>query len=222
MKFEEKLAAAQNAPRPFDTMSVALDTIVSRKRETLGTRLDVIVANLDEAEDRLDAAKNPGPDARLSKNTGVKAIEAEITSLEKDRDALRDEIMALEPEFADTLVDLKFVRVPGDEWAEMVMHNPIRQDVLIDKVLGYNVPAVTRVAALKYGFVVEGDADIQLTADQWDQLFNTISGSEMTNVLNTIYSLNAGEPEQAVEIAKKASAAMLASVPTSEPPSQSE
>ncbi len=157
MAFKDKLAAAKAAPRPFATVSVALDTVVSRKREALSDEYDQIQADLSDAMTRLEEAEKPKPDLRLGKGTGVKAIKTEIADLEARAQAATDAVAALEPEFAESLVDLKFIRVPGDEWAEMTMNNPVRPGVMVDKVIGYNVAAVTRAASLKHGFVIEGD-----------------------------------------------------------------
>jgi hypothetical protein len=181
MGFSDKLSAAKAAPRPTRDTKVVLDSDVAHRRR--------------ELIDAIDNAQKPQADGRLA--MGV------------DIGPLQEELDALEAEFTGSLVTLRFTRMLGMDWAELVIKNPPRQDVLVDQYVGnYNVHAVTRAAAIATGAVVNEDGTTYApTATEWDDLFNTISGAEFNDVVDTVYALNQGEPMQAVQVALKAQAA---------------
>ncbi|QKS17317.1 hypothetical protein HUN59_14840 [Curtobacterium sp. Csp2] len=180
MTFTDKLAAAKSAPRPTRDVTVALDAAVEARRKELSDELD---AARDNDDPRLAAGRNPAE--------------------------LQQQIDALEAEYAQALVVIRFTRLPGQEWAELTLKNPGRPDVIADTVVGnYNVHAVTRAAAVASGVIVDGDDEYQPTPDEWNDLFDTISGFEFGNVVDTVYSLNQADAQQAIEIAGKALAAI--------------
>jgi hypothetical protein len=187
MTFAEKLAAAKAAPRPSKTVTIALDASVAERRDELAERIAV---------------------ARSAKGKRLGQA-SEVPQLEK-------ELEALEVECADSLIDLKFVRLPGEDWSHITIQNPARPGVVADMgVGGYNVNAVTRAAAIQSGSVVEDGEEKAITADEWDDLFVLMSGYDASRVADAVYFLNDYEPGKAVEAGKKASEAIRARSETS-------
>lgn len=182
MGFNEKLAAAKEKGRPFKTVTVSLDAEVSAK--------------LADIEARLDDEQRKPDDGRLAKKSAASKLQA-------DAERMR-------AEFADTLVDLKFTRLVGNDWTELVVTNPPRDNVLPDiAYFGYNFSAVTAEAARQSGVIVEGDEERALTAEEWDDLFSLISGGDHKNIADAVYALNEGEAARAVELGKALRAATI-------------
>lgn len=180
--FNEKLAAAKEKGRPSKTVTVSLDAEVSAK--------------LADIQVRLDAEQRKPDDGRLAKKPAKSNLESEA-----------EQIRA---EFADTLVDIKFTRLVGDEWTQLVVSNPPRDNVLPDiAFFGYNFSAVTAEAARQSGVIVEGDEERVLSADEWDDLFSLISGGDHKNIADAVYALNEGEAARAVELGKALRAATI-------------
>ena len=181
MGFNEKLAAAKEKGRPSRVVTVCLDADIS-------ARLAVLE---DERDDALHAERQDGRLAKKSRAT-----------------ELNKQIEAVRAEFADALVDLKFTRLIGSAWLELIAHNPPRPDNVADNgVFGYNFHAVTREAAEVSGVVVEGDEDRELSESEWDDLFGIISGGDHQRVADVIYALNEAESLRAVELGKALRAA---------------
>lgn len=102
------------------------------------------------------------------------------------------------------LFELVFeVAEPGD-WANITAKHPPRADVNIDLRYGYNYNAVVPDVAKLTGRVVDGDEKLELSADEWDDLFSVITGSELNSVANAIWALNEWDPEQRIKRLKKA------------------
>lgn len=184
MNFSERLEAAQKRGRPSKIVTVSLN--------------DEVSGRLNALREQLEAEKQKPQDPRLSKKSPIALLLQEI-----------DEV---EAEFAGTLVDLKFTRLPGSDWSDLTIVNPPREDSLPDKmVFGYNVHAVTRAAATRSGVLVEGGTERELTEQEWADLFEVLSGSDHERIVNAVYSLNEGDSNQAVELGKALRAATSAS-----------
>jgi hypothetical protein len=176
--FSERLAAAKAAARPTRDVQVLLDADLSEKREELRAELERVKAT---------AANDP----RLS------AVDPEETDLQEKLDAVLEES-------ADALVTLRFTRLPGNEWSDLTSRCPVRLDAPIDRQYGYNMQAVSTLAAPISGVRVEDDAEVSLEDSEWVDLFETISGHEFILVMDAIYELNEYEPAQRVSSLKKA------------------
>lgn len=183
MGFNEKLAAAKAKPRPFKTVTVALD--------------DDVAARLSEVEDQIEAEKQKPDDGRLAKSSP-------LTKLLKQADEIR-------AQFADSLVELKFERLIGEGWSDLTLNNPPRAGVLADMYFQYDWNAVTRHAAIDSGVVIEGDETHELTGEEWEDLFGVISGGDHRRIADAIFALNEGDSARAVEVGKALRAVALAS-----------
>lgn len=184
MGFNERLTAAtkrvEEKGRPFEIVTVMLDSDISMR--------------IRELEARLEAEKQKPQDGRLSKKNPMVL--------------LTEEIKKAEAEYADALVDLKFTRMIGADWGDITITNPPRENSLPDRAFfGYNFHAVTRLAAVRSGVLLEDDVEQELTEEQWDKLFALLSGKDHENVANAIYRLNEGDSARAVEVGKALRAA---------------
>ncbi|WP_416394223.1 MULTISPECIES: hypothetical protein [unclassified Curtobacterium] len=184
MAFEDRLKAAtkrvEEKGRPSKIVTVTLDSEVSDK--------------LQELEARLEDEKQKPQDGRLAKKSPIAL--------------LLEEIEQVKAEFEGTLVDLKFTRMLGPDWGDITIVNPPRDDSLPDRVVfGYNFHAVTRLAAIRSGKLLEDGEEKTLTEDQWNELFALLSGKDHENVANAVYTLNEGDTNRAVEVGKALRAA---------------
>lgn len=186
-KFKERLAAAKAAPKPFRDVTITLDADIAEKRAVLKEELEAA---------RAEAAN----DQRL---TAVNPREAEIQGK-------LDELYELTE---DSLITLRFTRLPGDQWAEVTARCPVRLDAPIDSVYGYDMHKAARLAAPLCGVLVEGDELVPLRVekatgehegiDEWRDLFATIAGVEYIAIIDALYDLNVYEPSNRVDQLKK-------------------
>lgn len=128
-------------------------------------------------------------------------------------------------EDVDVLIDgkahtLRFRPAGGMEWADAVDHAPLRMDVALDRVYGYNLRAAVRRAAPQTGrLLVDGeetelrvdpittDMDDEALAgrvDEWRDLFDQLSGYDAQRITDAVWGLNERRPQLAIEAAKKA------------------
>ena len=177
--FDDVLAAAKAAPRPFQDVTVSLDDDVAKRRA--------------ELHDQLEAAR-ANPDARLASKAKPELIQEQL-----------DELMELT---ANQLVTLRFSRLPGNVWADIAARCPARLDAPVDRHFGYNMQAAALIAAPLCGARVDGDELVPLRVEaataespavnQWADLFATIAGTEATQIESAIFDLNVYEPQQRV------------------------
>lgn len=104
-----------------------------------------------------------------------------------------------------TLYTFRFTRMDGLEWASLVDLFPARPSVLLDMRYGYNIRPLTLAAAAKSGKRLDGDSYVDLTEDQWRNLFKALPGSSVQRFSDALFLLNEYGPAQEVEAAKKAS-----------------
>ena len=188
VSFDDRLAAAKAAPKTFRDVDVLLDAGLADKREALQAALDAAK----------EAAKN---DQRLT------APDDESAAIQKQL----DELVA---ESADSIITLRFFRLPGDQWADIMSHCPARVGAPMDEFYGYNMQTAAKIAAPINGVRVEGDSLIPLRVEpatdaspavnQWADLFETISGAEAARIESAIWELNVYEPDSNMGRLKKA------------------
>jgi hypothetical protein len=180
--FEDLLTRSENAPRKHVDVEVCLDAELVEQRDALLDLLKTAKAEAD-ADQRLSAGEHP-----------------QVT-------ALRERLDALTEAARDSMVTLRFYRMPGSEWNELTSHHPVRADVPIDRHYGYNIDTLGLAAAAHvddstgqaYGFRVEGDEEVTLTPEQWVRLFRTLSGPEVSGIVDTIWAMNEAEPARRLD-----------------------
>lgn len=193
----EQLAAANSARPPHGDVVITLDTKLAEERERLTIALMVAAA----------APK----DERLGLETEVQKIRAELK--------------ALEEQMVDTLVTLRFLRIPGDAWSELTATNPARAEAPADRRYGYNLDAVVRAAAeytddkWKYVFRIEDGQEIPLIIEKATldnphptneiaTLFRVLSGAEVQRIRDVVWDLNDYGPQKRIaELVKISGAA---------------
>lgn len=121
--------------------------------------------------------------------------------------AIQAEIDEVRASAEGELVVLRFRKMSAGRWAEIVARAPQRVDAPIDRAYGYNVHVVGQVAASTSGVRLDGDTEEPLSPEQWDRLFQLLSGHEFQKICNAIFDLNEYAPEQRILSAKKASRA---------------
>jgi hypothetical protein len=202
--FKEKMAASKAMPRPTLDVSVSLNRDLSEKREALMAELAEAKANADD---------------RMSAPTAASAVQVRL-----------DELLAEED---DTLITLRFTRLPGDAWNALTRLCPPNTASILDMHYRYGLDAVCKLAAafvdsdgVAFGHVVEGDeltalkvvkakklkltdADV-FTVNEWADLFAAISGPEFSLIVDTLYALNVYGPSERLAELKKRSASLTA------------
>lgn len=99
---------------------------------------------------------------------------------------------------------LRFRQIDGLLWAAHADKNPARPDVLVDARYGYNLRGIVMSVAPISGVRLEGDKEVELTAEQWKKLFKSLDGAGFQRVSDAVWDLNEYTPGQQVEAAKKA------------------
>ena len=180
-RISSRLAAAKAAPRPYKDVTVCLDDELAAKREQLLDALEQ-AENLDAQDQRLS-----GPN-----DTHSGPIRAALDELA---------IAA-----RDAMITLRFTRIPGNEWASLTMHHPVRVDVAIDRRYGYNLDGVYIAAAeyrsgdgTAYTHVVDDDGVHELDPGEVEQIIRLAPGSSAEEIRDEIWVLNEYEPAQRLD-----------------------
>lgn len=188
MNFKEQLAAAR-AARPYKDVPVVLDGAVSDERERLEKELE----NVDDGDSRLGATS--------------------------EADEIRAKLDEIAEQAVDSIVTLRLTRLPGRDWSNLTSKCPVRPDVAIDRHYGYNYDAACESAAryrdpagAAYGHRLENGEPVDLSDDEWDDLFDVLSGSDISKIRDAVWELNEYEPQQRLNELVKGSGAASRSV----------
>jgi hypothetical protein len=179
VSFDDRLAAAKVRPKQHQDVEVLLDSDLSDKREALRLALEVAKATTQS-------------DQRLS------AVDTESADLEAQLNDLIEES-------ADSIIRLRFYRLPGEVWADIVSRCPARIGAPMDEHYGYNMQQAAKLAAPINGVRVDGDELVPLryeaattdspAVNQWADLWQSIAGSEASRIESAIWELNVYEPD---------------------------
>jgi hypothetical protein len=187
MNFKEQLAAAR-AARPFKDVVVVLDGAVSAERERLEKELESADA-----------------DPRLASLSPAEEIQQQLDELAEQS--------------ADSLLTIRLTRLPGRDWSNLTSKCPVRPDVPIDRHYGYNYDAACEAAAryrdtsnVAYGARLEGGEPVDISDDEWGDLFDVLSGSDIGKIRDAVWSLNEYEPQERLNALVKGSGAASRSV----------
>lgn len=102
----------------------------------------------------------------------------------------------------------RFYALDGEKWSEIVAFCPARLGSAIDRRYGYNFQAAARLAAPLCGRLIDQGAEIEVTDEQWTELFKKFKGHNVKLIHSAIWELNEYDPEVRVVNAKKGSAAV--------------
>lgn len=100
---------------------------------------------------------------------------------------------------------LRVYELPSFDWAALMTKHGPRVEANADR-LGYNVTAASLEALASSLYVVEGDKETKVTAEQWAVLRDLLSGVEVGTLADAAFALNDWLPRNRVAAAKKASA----------------
>jgi len=181
----------------FDDQITAAKAVV--RSQDVQVLLDIDLA--DERDRLIEAISEASEDGRLTRKS--KAGE------------LREQLEGLQGKIADAAVTLRFRRLPGRVWGEIASAHKPREGYELDVAYGYNIDAVCVNAILyrrnetgpAYAFRVEDGVEVELTEDQWFDLFDAVSGGEFRDICIAVLTLNVIGPRQMREAAVKASGA---------------
>lgn len=107
-------------------------------------------------------------------------------------------------ELNKTRYTLRFTQMDPLEWVSATDMFPPRMESPIDVYYGYNLRPLTIEVAQKTGKRVDGEKLVDLTPDQWKNLFKTVPGGAVAKIGDAIFGLNVMESEEAISIVKKA------------------
>lgn len=177
--FAEKLAAAKKS-RPYVDVPVLLVAELIEEKE----RLEAII-EADDGDARL-SGKSPADEARAA-------------------------LEELNERAGEGMITFRLTQLPGDAWADITSKHLPRVGNKVDESHGYNFDAVTDEAAAfvdksgkAYGVRLEGDDEVTMSADDWAELRDAVSGHEVSNIRNTVWGLNVFLPKRKLEQAGKA------------------
>lgn len=168
------LTEAEAQPAPHKDVTVCLDAGIAKERERL---LDALS----------DAEKQDADDMRLAAANDAHTA------------PILERLQALEESVKDAMRTFRFRRMPGEVWADLTSRNPARIDVPLDLNFGYNYDAVCKAAAIRSGVIVDGDDEAQVPAPMWERLFAVLSGHEVEQIRDAVWTLNEYEPAQRIE-----------------------
>ena len=109
-----------------------------------------------------------------------------------------------------TLYTFRFYEWSGIQWANEADNHPARPGVEFDVMYGYNIRTLALAAAKVTGRRLDADGETLLAPQMWDAIFRSAGGGVVQEICDSIWGLNVLKPLQAVEAAKKASAASSA------------
>jgi hypothetical protein len=195
----EKIARAkeyQESTRVFKDVPVTLDAGDAVKRQDL-------VDELETLNQTREAILYPA-DERLGHSPDTTEVDARI-------EAVQGELDALEEAELGTLAIVRVYRVPGELWPEITLRNPMREDVPADRMVGYNITAVTKQTIHAFGRLVEDGEETQLAEETWNEIFVLIGGRQFEDLTDAVYGLNVAQPERRADRLKNSYEAATAS-----------
>lgn len=229
----DMLAAAKQADPEHRDVPVVLARSVAQQLDALGERIESLQSEYDEQETRFIQEKAElAKDTRFSDPRPGELAEREAKTLGELREKIDARVAERDALLADAAITLRFFKLPGQDWARITSTSEARPGVTMDSLYGYNYHAVAKVAAAyvdeekdggrRYGARVieepaEGDAGgtterlEHLEPEQWEDLWNLLSGGEFDRIALQIFDLNDYTPRRRAEAARKASRAGSAS-----------
>lgn len=105
------------------------------------------------------------------------------------------------------LYTLRFTQMDALTWAAATDMHPARPGVLLDMRYGYNLRPLSLLVAAKTGQRVDGEKLVDLTPDQWTNLFKALPGASVMRIGDALFDLNEIAPAEAIAALKKELAA---------------
>lgn len=115
----------------------------------------------------------------------------------------RPEPVVVSVAIGESLYGVEVKRLDGMQWAAVMSSAPPSDES--GARLGYDTSKAALIACKKYSRLLDAD-DEPVDEVDWDDLFETISGTEIGAIAATWWALNMGDPNQKVIALKKARA----------------
>jgi hypothetical protein len=103
------------------------------------------------------------------------------------------------------LHNVRFYRATSEDWAAATVKHPPREGIALDFRNGYNLTAVTREISPLSGRIVEGDDELELTADEWSDFWEVVPPQTARLIEANVWHMHEYDAEQEILAAKKAS-----------------
>ena len=97
----------------------------------------------------------------------------------------------------------KFTQMDGTEYAAETLRHPPRLEIGLDREFGYNLNSLSQAVAPKCGVRLDGAEEIEMSAEEWADLFAAADGGAVQEIANTIFTLNQFASAKAVQAVKK-------------------
>lgn len=159
---------------------------------------------------------------RLYKELAAAADAPRVTMGPPPTVEVQSRIDALEDSMRESLVTLRFRALSFDRWNGIIALRPPREGVGVDARKGYDIVGVTKAAAEASGWVVNGDATESVSADEWADLWENLSGGDFDRIWGAVTRLNETDGWAGVAFLKKDSTKTPDSTGTSGSPETSE
>ena len=105
----------------------------------------------------------------------------------------------------EQIYSVVFYRASSVEWSHATRKSPPRSDVDLDRRNGYDLSAVAREISAVSGRVVEDGAEIELSPDEWTDLWAVMAPTSARYIEANVWHLHEHDAAQEIERAKKAS-----------------
>ena len=103
------------------------------------------------------------------------------------------------------LHEIVFYRASSEAWSLAAIKHPPRPGVNLDLRNGYDLTGATREIAPTYGRVLDGDDELELSAEEWADLWAVMAPAAARTIEANVWHVHEHDAEQEIERAKKAS-----------------
>ena len=158
----------------------------------------------------------------------IERLEAELETADADprlaakspAEEIQERIDGLAAEAESSTETIRVYRMPGRDWVNLTSKCPVRPEVAVDRVYGYNIDAVIEGSLryrdprtdATYAFRMEEGTPVEVSDAEWDDLFSVISGREYALIRDAVFELNEYEPQERLNSLVKGSGAASRSV----------
>jgi hypothetical protein len=212
-------ARAKEAPRQTTDVEVVFDAGLTEELERLRTERGALNGQLEDIDAALQATlEELKGDLRAGDSRPAAARESaekESAPLQARLEEIAVELEAVQAKAAEFLVTFRFTALHGFEWADLCAHSAPREGVAEDAGRSYNLDEVTKAAASRSGSRVGDDgALVDVTAEQWQAVWETLPAPGLTAIKMNLWYLNefawVQARDEAVAAARKVSTAQPA------------
>lgn len=97
----------------------------------------------------------------------------------------------------------RFTQMDGSEYAQETLRHPPDLSIPLHRQYGYDLHSLSRAVAPRCGRRIEGKDEVELSSEEWADLFSVADGGAQEEIANSIFQLNEFASAKAVAAAKK-------------------